>query len=96
MNNTVTKPEIIQYETTGTCCKVMNVAIADGVIQDAEFIGGCPGNLTAIQTLLKGMKIEDVISKFKGITCGAKATSCADQLATCLAQYLEQKQSAGV
>lgn len=96
MNNTETKTEVIQYQTTGTCCKVMNIAIADGVIQDAQFVGGCAGNLVGIQTLIKGMKIDEVISKFSGLPCGNKPTSCPDQLATCLKQYKEQKESAKV
>lgn len=96
MNNTENKTEVIQYTTTGTCCKVMQVAICDGVIQDAEFMGGCPGNLIAIKKLLKGMRIDDVIAKFRGITCGEKPTSCADQLAICLTQYKAQKEQATV
>lgn len=96
MNNTENKTEIIQYMTSGTCCKMMQVAILDGVIQDAIFSGGCPGNLEAIKQLLKGMTIDDVISRFRGITCGEKSTSCADQLAICLSQYKAKKEQATV
>lgn len=91
MNITEDKTEVIQYETTGTCCKIMQVAILNGVIQDAEFIGGCAGNLIGIKSLVKGMSVDEVIAKFSGITCGAKPTSCPDQLALCLAQYKAQK-----
>ena len=83
--------EVIQYQTSGTCCQVMQVAIKDGKILDAEFYGGCHGNLQGIGQLAKGMKITDVIDKLKGIRCGAKATSCPDQLAYGLAKYLEEK-----
>lgn len=93
MNSTENKTEVIQYATSGTCCKMMQVVISDGIIQDAEFMGGCPGNLLAIKNLLKGMHIDDVIMKFNGIKCGNKTTSCADQLALCLAQYKSQKSS---
>ena len=31
-----------------------------------------------------GMKVEDVISRLKGIDCGGRGTSCPDQLATAL------------
>lgn len=86
-----TKTEVIQYQTQGTCCKVMQVAICDGKIQEAQFAGGCPGNLAAIKILLQGMSIDEVIAKFSGITCGDKTTSCADQLANCLTQYKSQK-----
>jgi len=37
------------------------------------------------------MHIDDVISRFSGIPYGEKPTSCAGQLATCLAQYKLQK-----
>jgi len=94
MNKTENKTEVIQYMTTGTCCKVMQVAIRDGVIQDAEFIGGCQGNLQGIKRLLKGMHIDDVIKSFSGIGCGDKPTSCPDQLAICLTQYKAKKEQA--
>lgn len=79
--------EIIQYQTTGVCCRIMQLKIEDGIIKDAEFLGGCNGNLQGIKSLIKGMRIEDVISKLKGIRCGDKNTSCPDQLATCLMAY---------
>lgn len=96
MNNTENKTEIIQYMTSGTCCKMMQLAILDGVIQEVAFSGGCPGNLEAIKQLLKGMNIDDVISRFRGITCGEKPTSCADQLAICLSQYKAKKEQTRV
>ena len=83
--------EVINYSTKGTCCRQMNISIEDGVIVDVEFLGGCAGNLLGIKHLVKGMRLEDVIAKFKGITCGAKSTSCPDQLAQCLAVFLEEK-----
>lgn len=89
-NNIEAKAEIIQYKTSGTCCGLIQVEILDGVIQDVEFFGGCPGNLEAIKQLLKGMPIEEVIAKFSGIKCGEKSTSCADQLALCLEKYKSQ------
>lgn len=96
MNTTETKTETIQYQTTGVCCKMMHVSIQDNIIQDAQFMGGCAGNLIGIQQLIKGMNIDEVISKFSGLPCGNKPTSCPDQLATCLKQYKEQKESAKV
>lgn len=93
MNNMENKIEIIEYKTSGTCCGVIQVAILEGVVQDVDFFGGCPGNLEAIKQLLKGMQIDEVITKFSGIKCGEKSTSCADQLAFCLEQYKSQKMS---
>ena len=85
--------ETIQYQTQGTCCKIMNIELEDDVIVDVEFIGGCNGNLKGIRSLVIGMNINDVAEKLKGITCGSKPTSCPDQLATCLAAYIKQKTS---
>lgn len=96
MNNKENTTEIIQFKPTGTCCKIMQIAISNGIIQDVEFIGGCPGNLTALKKLLKGMQVDDVIAKFSGIKCGDKKTSCADQLAYCLMEYKSRKEQAPV
>ena len=83
--------EIINYQTQGTCCKMMNVEIENNIIKNVEFIGGCHGNLQGIAKLIVGMNINEVSQKLKGIRCGAKSTSCPDQLATCLLNYIEQK-----
>lgn len=77
----------IQYMTSGTCCALMNVVIEDNKIYDVEFFGGCNGNLQGIKNLVKGMDIDEVISKLQGIKCGAKSTSCPDQLSKCLIEY---------
>ncbi len=83
--------ETIQYKTSGTCCALMQVSIDNDIIVDVEFLGGCQGNLQGIKRLVAGMTIEDVISKLQGIPCGAKSTSCPDQLAQCLIQYKSLK-----
>lgn len=82
-----TNKEVIQYETSGTCSRMIQVAIEDGRIVDAGFLGGCNGNLKGIVSLIKGMKIDDVIERLNGITCGVKGTSCPDQLSKCLIEY---------
>lgn len=82
--------EVIQYKTRGTCCQMMQVAIKDGIVLDAEFFGGCNGNLKGIKSLIKGMTIDEVIERLQGITCGPKPTSCPDQLAKCLIEYKQK------
>lgn len=79
--------EVFQYRTTGTCSQMIQVKINDGIIEDVDFLGGCNGNLKGIKSLVKGMKIDDVIEKLQGIKCGEKPTSCPDQLAQCLISY---------
>lgn len=73
-----------QYLTTGTCSRVIDFEVENGIVKDVVFTGGCHGNLQGIGALVKGMKIEDVISKLEGIRCREKPTSCPDQLAQAL------------
>ena len=82
--------EVVQYRTQGTCCQIMQVEIENGIILNAEFLGGCNGNLKGIKNLVKGMHIDDIIEKLEGLTCGDKDTSCPDQLAKCLIAYKKQ------
>ncbi len=80
--------KVIEYQPQGVCCQFMQIQISDeGIVENAEFFGGCNGNLQGIKALIKGMKIDDVIEKLKGTTCGGKVTSCPDQLAQCLTSY---------
>ncbi len=88
--------DIINYQTHGTCCKRINLKIENDIIEDIEFLGGCSGNLGGIKKLVIGQNINEVASKLKGIPCGTKSTSCPDQLATCLIEYIQQKQTANV
>lgn len=77
----------IQYQTQGTCSKVIEVTSDDNdIIQDVVFYGGCNGNLQGICRLVKGQKVDDVIQRLNGIRCGAKPTSCPDQLCRALEQ----------
>ena len=75
----------IQYQTQGTCSKVIDMTADDnGVIQQVFFVGGCNGNLQGISKLVVGQKIDDVIARLNGIRCGNKPTSCPDQLCRAL------------
>jgi len=82
----------IQYETSGTCSRLIDVtADENNIIQQVFFLGGCNGNLQGISRLVCGQPIDDVISKIRGIKCGAKNTSCPDQLANALEQLKNAK-----
>ena len=77
----------VQYETQGTCSKLIDVTVDENnIIQQVFFLGGCSGNLQGICQLVKGQHVDDVIKKLKGIRCGAKPTSCPDQLCRALEQ----------
>ena len=75
---------IMRYQTKGTCSSFIDIEVENDAIKSVEFFGGCNGNLKGISALVTGMKIDDAISKLKGIRCGFKPTSCPDQLAQAL------------
>ena len=81
----------MRYRTQGTCARYIDLEIEDDILKDVTFYGGCNGNLQGIASLVKGMKVEDVIAKLKGFNCNGRGTSCPDHLATALQQYLQQK-----
>ena len=62
----------------------------DGIIEDVTVIGGCSSNLKGICSLLKGQTAQQAIARMKGITCGAKKSSCPDQIAQALEEALAQ------
>ena len=76
------------FKTSGVCAKEINFSIDSGIIKKISFTGGCNGNLKGMGLLLEGMKVEDVISKLEGTKCGPRETSCPDQLAKDLKEYL--------
>ncbi|MBO5029582.1 MAG: TIGR03905 family TSCPD domain-containing protein [Muribaculaceae bacterium] len=80
-----------QYSTQGTCSYQIDLDVEDSVIKDIQFYGGCDGNLQGICSLVRGMKVEDVLPKIEGIRCGMKTTSCPDQLARALRQVMAAK-----
>ena len=79
-----------EYKTKGTCSQMIYFDIENGKLHNVEFLGGCNGNLKGIGSLVEGMDVDQVIAKLEGTTCGMKATSCPDQLATALKQAKEQ------
>ena len=79
-----------EYTTEGTCARKIEFDIVDGKLHDVKFFGGCPGNLTAIPKLIEGADAESIAKLLRGHTCGAKPTSCADQLARAIEQVLQK------
>lgn len=72
------------YRTQGTCSTQIDFEVENGVVKGVQFTGGCNGNLQGICSLVRDMKVDDVVSKLQGIRCGYKGTSCPDQLAQAL------------
>ncbi len=79
--------ETIQYQPKGVCSSYMEIDVDGGVIRDCRVKGGCSGNLQGISALVRGMTVQDAISRMEGIRCGMKSTSCPDQLAQALKSY---------
>ncbi|MDD6315604.1 MAG: TIGR03905 family TSCPD domain-containing protein [Clostridia bacterium] len=75
---------IYQYTPAGICARSITINVENGMVTDVQFVGGCNGNLKGIGSLVRGMRVEDVIARLEGITCGPKSTSCPDQLAKAL------------
>jgi len=75
------------FKTFGTCSREINFDVVDGKLTNVSFLGGCNGNLQGIGKLVEGMDIDEVIARVEGIKCGARQTSCPDQLAQALKQY---------
>ncbi|WBW99372.1 TIGR03905 family TSCPD domain-containing protein [Oceanirhabdus sp. W0125-5] len=76
------------FSTKGVCAKNINFQINEGKLTNVEFIGGCPGNLIGISTLVEGLTPEEAVNRLKGITCGRKSTSCPDQLAIAIEELV--------
>ena len=69
------------YKTRGTCSSEISFALEGNVVHNVKFTGGCPGNTLAVSKLVEGMEAQKLIAVLKGNLCGARGTSCADQLA---------------
>ena len=82
------------YMTRGTCSRqILFDVTEDDKVKNVKFIGGCSGNLQALARLVDGRDVNEVIATLKGIKCRSN-TSCGDQLATALEQYLQRKANA--
>ena len=80
-----------EYKTKGTCSQRIFFEINEGKVYNVQFLGGCNGNLQGIGKLVDGMDVDEVISRLDGIRCGAKPTSCPDQLAAALKKAKEKR-----
>ena len=81
--------EKIIYSPKGVCSKQIELEIENDAIVSCKFLGGCSGNTQGICALVKGMNVDEAISRLEGIRCGFRPTSCPDQLARALKEYLK-------
>jgi uncharacterized protein (TIGR03905 family) len=80
------------YTTQGTCARSIDIELDGEKIKEVKFNGGCKGNTSGLSALLKGMSIQNVTPKLKGIVCRGN-TSCPDQLANALEALIIKKAS---
>ena len=69
------------YTPKGVCSRQFEFDVEDGIVKSVKIMGGCHGNLQGIAALLKGMSVDEAITRLSGIKCGMKPTSCPDQIA---------------
>jgi len=79
-----------EYITEGTCARAIRFDLREGKIHDVSFNSGCPGNLQALGILAEGMEAGELVKKLKGVTCGARGTSCADQFARAITAAMKK------
>lgn len=77
------------YKTQNTCSTEIELELEGNVVRNIVFTGGCNGNLKTIPILVDGWTVEEIEEKCKGITCGRRPTSCADQLACAVREAYE-------
>ncbi len=79
----------MKYKTKGVCSQEISFEIDEktNTITALSFVGGCNGNTSGISKLVVGMKVDDVIQRLEGVTCGYRQTSCPDQLAKALREW---------
>lgn len=81
----------IQFTPQGVCSKNIAITVEGTIVRKIAFTAGCNGNLQAVSALAEGMDAAVLIGKLKGIQCGAKGTSCPDQLSKALEQLLAEE-----
>lgn len=78
------------YQTRGVCSRKITFDLEDGCVKNVRFLGGCSGNTQGVAVLVDGMNAEEAVRRLQGIRCGAKATSCPDQLAIAIEAAMKQ------
>lgn len=80
-----------EYFPKGVCSMKMIFNIENDIVESLEIIGGCPGNTVGVSKLVKGRSIDEIIQMLKGIPCGARKTSCPDQIAEALEEFKKNR-----
>ncbi len=81
--------EHVSFSPRGVCAMKIDFDIDEGKLHNVRFTGGCNGNLKAIGLLVEGKDAGEVADILRGNDCNMKGTSCADQLARAIDQYIK-------
>ena len=84
--------ESYSFTPQRVCSKRIDFALdAENRLHDVKFTGGCPGNLPAIGKLVEGKDAAEIANILRGNPCGARGTSCADQLSIAIDEALKSR-----
>jgi uncharacterized protein (TIGR03905 family) len=78
------------WKPRGTCSVKIDFEVEGGVVTKCSFTRGCTGSLQALSKLVVNRPVNEVISMLEGIQC-QNGTSCPDQLARALREYIKEK-----
>ena len=79
----------MNYKTKGVCSTNISYEIDDaGVVRHIEFTNGCQGNGRGISKLAEGLTPQQIIEKLEGVKCHHKTSSCPNELALAMKEYL--------
>lgn len=81
----------ISYNPAFVCSRKMEIEVDNDIICSVNIVGGCPGNTLGVSKLCVGKTVDDVIDVLEGIDCRGRGTSCPDQLAQALKNYLNSR-----
>ncbi|MDD4843715.1 MAG: TIGR03905 family TSCPD domain-containing protein [Anaerotignum sp.] len=79
------------FKTKGVCATKLEFDVEDGVVKNVSFLGGCEGNHKGLAALAEGMSPDEAVKRLRGITCGTKNSSCPDQLAVALEEFMKNQ-----
>ena len=78
-----------RYKTQYTCSREIQFEVDENdIVTFVKFVGGCAGNTQGIAKLCIGRKVDDLIATLEGTLC-RMGTSCPDQLAKALKNYVQ-------
>lgn len=82
---------IYRYKTKGVCSRYIDLEMEGDVLKNADFCGGCDGNLQGLSVLAVGHSYDELKNQLQGIKCGFKNTSCPDQLIKAMEEAMKNE-----